>query len=179
MGFIEFGCADVLILFALSMQWRSKSGPLFIVLIYKPGIGGERVQDLHQQVSLNCCQWEELDGPDETSLWGDKREVLPAIPGKAVCNIVRDWGIVPETKIQPSFVYYVTEPQEGDHWVNLQCRLKPQQLYNFICPFSYLNCALQCRHILHETGLARVSNQAAPIISFYWRRQTPEGTFRL
>lgn len=30
-------------------------------------------------------------------------------------NIVRDQGIVPETKIQPSFVYYVTEPQEGDH----------------------------------------------------------------
>lgn len=32
-----------------------------------------------------------------------------------MCNIVRDWGIVPETKIEPFFVYYVTEPQEGDH----------------------------------------------------------------
>lgn len=75
-----------LILFALWIEWRSKTGPSFILLIYKPGMRGERVWVLHEQISLKCCQWEELYGSRlETSSWGDKLEGLSAIPGKAVC----------------------------------------------------------------------------------------------
>lgn len=61
-----------LILFLLSVDCRSKTGPLFILLIYKPGIRGERVQTLHEQVRV------------EVSLGGDKPGGLSAMPGKAV-----------------------------------------------------------------------------------------------